>query len=212
MCTPLTNQSKLNIQNNVALPNVSERESIDILQKLKKINFSYFFRPDYDLKKKLEKVDNINLSNILKSLFSEMIEEDKISDPIKFLDRLSNIIPLEKIQSAIETLDEVKSMVNQAKLYIQKSKKDHINIRMYVSSIIDGIISIIASIVNAFGIAELFRPSNNTIQTDYNSQQIIGKIFVLIGMFSTLTTLLGPIIGTETLNYPINKFLSLPKF
>jgi ABC-type dipeptide/oligopeptide/nickel transport system ATPase component len=192
------NQSSSAPQNSFGV--VLSQESCDILQRLKKINTSYFFRPDKALVNKLKVINPVELTNILKCFFTEMVKEDRITDPVKFLDRLASIIPLKKMQEAVkddipDALKEAKDMFAEAKLYIQMSHENTSpSIRARISSILDGIISVIESIITAFGIGDFFKPAESDLHADFKSQ----KIMMLLSLFSMITTMILPILGAAT--------------
>lgn len=181
------------------LSSVLSEESITILQKLKKINDSYFFRPDKTLVNKLKVIEPVELTKVLKCFFAEMIQKDLISNPIKFLDRIATVIPLKKIQEATEdgttnALQEAKSMLEEAKLYFQMSQGTSPSIRTRISSILEGIISVIESIITAFGVGDFFKPAESDIHADFKSQ----KIMMLLSIFSMIATIILPILGATT--------------
>ena len=68
------NQSSDALQHDFGI--VLSHESSDILQRLKKINTSYFFSPDQELVNKLKVINPVELTNILNSFFMEMVKED----------------------------------------------------------------------------------------------------------------------------------------
>ncbi len=173
------------------------RESSDILQRLKKINASYFFQPDNVLVSKLKVVNPVELTKILNCFFMEMVQEERIRDPVKFLDRLAAVIPLTRLQQAVkgdvdDVLKEAKVRFEEAKLYLQMTQgKTSPSIRARLSSILDGIISAIESIIKGFGIGVLLKPAESELHADFNSQ----KIMTLLSLFSMITTMILPILG-----------------
>lgn len=176
---------------------ILSEESADVLQRLKKINAGYFFRPDRTLVNKLKVMEPVELTKILTCFFMEMLQEDPIMDPIKFLDRLATIIPLAKIQEAIQddvedALKEAKGMFEEAKLYLQMTNINTLpTIQTRLSTILDGIISVIEGIITAFGIGDFFKPAESDIHAEYKSQ----KIMTLLSLFSMITTMILPILG-----------------
>lgn len=179
---------------------VLSKESSDILQRLKKINEGYFFKPDCVLVNMLKKVESIELTKILKCFFTEMVQEDRITDPVKFLDRLATIIPLTKMQEIVkddveDALKEAKGMFEEAKLYLQMTQESTSpSIKMRFLSVLDGIISVIESIITAFGIGDFFKPAESEMHADFKSQ----KIMMLLSLFGMITTMILPILGAET--------------
>ncbi len=183
------------------VPNVVlSAESTDILQRMKKINTGYFFRPDSDLVKKLNEISPVDLTKVLKQFFTEMVNEACITDPVKFLDRLATVIPLSKLQKAVKTdiedpLKEAKGMFEEAKLYLQMTeKKISPSIKARISSLLDGIISVIEGIITAFGIGDFFNPADSDFQADFKSQ----KIMMLLSLFSMITAMILPILDMAT--------------
>ena len=179
---------------------VLSEESADILQRLKKINAGYFFRPDRVLVNKLKVIEPVELTKVLKCFFMEMVQEDHITDPVKFLDRLATVIPLAKMQDAVkddveDALKDAKGMFEEAKLYLQMTEGNTSpSIRARISSVLDGIISVIESIITAFGIGDFFKPAESDIHADFKSQ----KIMMLLSLFSMITTMILPILGAAT--------------
>lgn len=175
-------------------------ESSDILQRLKKINTGYFFRPDQALFNKLKVINSVELTNILKCFFMEMVKEDRITDPVQFLDRLVAVIPLAKMQEAVkddipDALEEAKEMFAEAKIYLQMSSENTSPIiRVRISSILEGIISVIESIIIAFGVGDFFKLAESDIHADFKFQ----KISMLLSLFSMITTMILPVLGAAT--------------
>jgi hypothetical protein len=184
----------------ISLTKIPEKEMTEIIEKLKNINSSYFFRSDSELIKKLENANSIDLRKILMVFFNEMIEKGEISNPIKFLDRLADIIPLKKIQDLNEILNEANNKFQEAKIFLQKTNNNStISIKNTLLSIFDGIIQIIESIINAFGMGDFFKPADNSMRAEFNSN----KIFMLLSIFTTTTALIVPSLGAELASYII---------
>lgn len=175
-------------------------ESTDILQRLKKINDDYFFRPDSALVNKLKVIEPIELTKLLKCFFMEMVQENRITDPVKFLDRLTTVIPLTKMQEAVKddvgnALEEAKGLFEEAKLYLQMTHGSvSPSILAHISAVLDGIISVIENIITAFGIGNFLKPAESDIEADFKSQ----KIMMLLHLFSMITTVILPILGAAT--------------
>lgn len=176
------------------------KESVDILQRLRNIHTEYFFKPDPLLVKKLKGMDSLELDKVLESFFKEMIEEECIKDPAKFLDRLATVIPMEKLQEIVkddvgDALKAAKAMLVEANLYLQMTEGNlSPSLKTRISCILDGIVSIIESIIEALGIINFFSPSESDIHADFKSQ----KVMMLVSMISMACTLLLPILGAVT--------------
>lgn len=173
--------------------------SVDLLQRLKEINTNYFWS-NRTLANQLKEVKPIELNKILNCYFLEMVEENCIQDPVQFLDRLADIIPFESLQEAVkdnveDALKEAQGMLEEAQFYLQMSKeKTSPGIRVRLVAILDGIISIIESIITAFGIGDFFKPAESDLHADFKSQ----KIMMLMSLFSMITTTILPLLGAAT--------------
>lgn len=175
-------------------------ESAEILKRLKKINIGYFFRPDKVLVSKLKAVNPVELSKVLKQFFMEMVQENAIANPVKFLDRLAAVIPFAKMQESLaddvgDALKEAQGMFEEAKLYLQTTNGNTSpSIKARISSILDEIVSVIESIIVGFGIADFFRPPESDLHADFKSR----KILMLLNLFSIITAIILPLIGAAT--------------
>ncbi|MBI3901097.1 MAG: AAA family ATPase, partial [Chlamydiia bacterium] len=183
-----------------ASESVFSDESAAILQQLKKINTGCFFRSDRVLVNKLKLIDPVELTRVLKYFFMEMVQEDRITDPVKFLDRLATVIPLAKMQEAVKddvenALKEAKGMFEEARLYLQMTHGNtSSSIRVHILSVLNGIISVIESIITAFGIGDFFKPAESDLQADFKSQ----KIMMLLHLFGMITAMILPLLGAST--------------
>lgn len=184
-------------------------ESSELLQKLKKIPTGHFFRKDRALAKKFENVDPIELTDILKVLFMEMVENDEIKDPIKFIDRLARIIPLAKLEEAVDgdacnALSEAIDMFDEAKHYLDlKQCNMNPKVRTHISTALDGAIAVVENLITVFGIGEFFRPAYSDIQGDYKSQ----KIKMCFTLFTMISTFALPLLGAATAGLVIGGIL-----
>ena len=196
--TKSKNAVQIKVEDNPKI--ILSNESKDLLQRLKKINDRYFFRPDQVLMNKLKEVDPVELSKVLKYFFAEMIQEGRLTDPVKFLDRLATVIPLAKLQEAVkddvgDALTQAKGMFEEAKHYLKMTNENTSpSIRERISSILDGIISVIETIITLFGIGEIFKPAENESHADLKSQ----KLMMLFAYFSMLSAVILPLLGAVT--------------
>ena len=137
---------------------------------------------------------------MLNCFFIEMMEQNLIKDPIKFLDRLATLIPLKKMQEVTkenvnDALKEAKAMFGGAKFYLQLNQERRSpTIRAQISSILDGMIAIIESVVTAFGIGEFLILRESDAHADFKSQ----KIIMLLSIFSMISAVILPIVGAAT--------------
>lgn len=179
---------------------VLSEESKALLQSLKQITFNSLFKEDRGLVRRLSIIDPIELTNVVKSLFVEMVREDSMNDPITFVDRLASIIPFQKIHEAVQDheldgLQEAKSMFEEAKMYLQTTQSNlSTPIRTCLFSVLDGIVSMIENIISGFGVGDLFQSSDNILSAERKSE----KIMMLLTACSAVATMAVSFLGAMT--------------
>lgn len=128
------------------------------------------------------------------------------------IDKLAELIPLEKLQDAVRTaypehvdaFQKARSMFAQAKYYFEQTEhRISPTLKTRISSLLDSILSVLESIINAFGLTEFFKPAENGIDADYKGS----KIMMLLSLFSMLTTMLVPLFGAEKIGLIIGSTL-----
>lgn len=119
---------------------------------------------------------------------------------LRAFDKVSEILPIEKIQEAVridcpehlDVLHSAKAMFQEAKCYILETEsKISSTLKAKLTSLIEAIVSALESILNSFGIASLFKPAESEIHADMKGQ----KIMLLLSLFSLLSTALIPVAG-----------------
>ncbi|MBA3720926.1 MAG: AAA family ATPase [Parachlamydiaceae bacterium] len=181
----------------LAFPKIQlSRESKDIFERIKRLDAKCFFKTDRILTTKLKNIEPLQLSQILNCLFFESIQQNSQFDPLRTLDLLSNIIPLDRIQKAIdgykeEDLEEIK---NEARYYLDAiANQSSPSLRARLYAILDALVSVIESIITAFGLGDFFKPAESDIHADFKSQ----KVMMLISLFSMITGMILPVLGAE---------------
>jgi len=201
----------LSINNAISFPtniqcfDLSE-ESKDILQKLKNIKPSYFFSQDTILQNKLKTINPAELTTILHRIFTDMVQDDTFRDPIKFLDQLSTLIPIETLQEAVKNdignaLEEAKSMFQEAKIYLAANHHPSPPIHAYLSTILDGLCSLLEGFITAFGIGDFFSPPLN--QND--AQMKTFKLMTLMSLTQSIASMV-PFLGAAIAGIVIGGF------
>lgn len=164
------------------------------IQKLKQVNKPLFFWPDRQLVQQLKTIDAVELKKLLNQFLAEAVRDHQIGDPVRFLDRLAQILPLEKIAVG-DALKEAKMLFEEAKLYLD-SMAPHPSptIRERLSAILEGLMAVLDSLITVFGITEFFKPAQNEMHAGEKAQ----KIFMLVSLFSMVTGVLLPTLGAAT--------------
>jgi len=133
----------------------------------------------------------------LKGLLDEII----FDHPDK-MDRLASLLSLEVLEGAvriqypehISALKTATAMLKEAKYYLKTTEcKTSSSLKAYLESILDLICNILESFVRAFGIADFFKPPENSFDGDMKGQ----KIMMLFSLFTMISTVLIPILGAE---------------
>ncbi|MEI8366502.1 MAG: AAA family ATPase [Parachlamydiaceae bacterium] len=171
-------------------------DSKAILQKIKNFKPSFFFRHDAILESKLKSIQAVELTKILNRLFSDIAHGGVGGDPLKYIDKLATIIPMETLLRAVqgdvdEILQEAKCMFEEAKVYLATTRQTSPPLRAHLTTLIDGTISAISGLVSAFGIGNFFNPPRNQFDADMKSQ----KIMTLLMLASTLVNMIAGIGG-----------------
>lgn len=171
------------------------KESNEILNQIKALNNTSFFHSNSNLMNKLKVIKSTELAQILELYFKEIIQDDKLQDPLQAIAQLAKVLSLEKIQAACHIDDawkEAKSLFNEAQTYLDATK-EKMSPKNYVrfSAILNGILTTIESIIMAFGISDFFQSADSNIQADFKSQ----KVMMLLHLFGMLTSLVLPALG-----------------
>ena len=126
----------------------------------------------------------------LKIVITKVAEE---KDGKEILEKLSQILPLSRIEAAIEAnaMDSVKEMAKDAVDYLEKVQTRSPTLSGYIASFIDKAINVLESFLNAFGISEFFKPTENKSDAKVKAQWIM----MLLQFAILLSTLAMPIFG-----------------
>lgn len=151
-----------------------------------------------DLLNHLNEVDSHEMENLLTRLVTELLSNDLGLDPIQQFSRLAAILPVNIMNQILsrreipDILREAEEMFEEAKLYVQMTSSDPSpSVRARIASILDGVISVLESVITAFGIGDFFIPAESEIHADCKSQ----KIMMLLSFFSMIMTVVLPVLG-----------------
>jgi len=190
----LSISNNISIPVNIQLPDLSEVSNA-ILQKLKNIKPSYFFNHDLVLENNLKLIKPAELNTLLHRIFTDMAQDDIMRDPIKFIDQLATIIPIETLQEAMKNdvgnaLEEAKSMFQEAKIYLAADHQTHFAVRAHLSTLIDGICAVLEGFITAFGIGNFFEPPKGQYDAMMRSNKIM-TLISLTGFIGAMVPMLG---------------------
>ncbi len=146
------------------------------------------------IQRELEALTPQDLKNLLDKIVLELKDKD--------LDRLASIITLEKLQETIkiqypehvDILHAAKDMLQEAKYLLATTEsKVSPTLKTRLTSILNALISVLETFLDAFGIADFFKPSESSFAADMKGQ----KIMSLISLFMMMSGVLIPLLGAE---------------
>ncbi len=149
-------------------------------------------------KKKIAQLDPSFVYEILEKIVEEIVSHS--DDPDQWIDRLAEYFPLEKLEEVLRThypehesgLNTAKSLVEEARhFFLMSEKRKGVPLKAKVEAFFDLCVSVLESLLNAFGLADFFRASESTLDKDVKS----GRVMQLLMLFSTVSTLLLPVLG-----------------
>ena len=95
-------------------------------------------------------------------------------------------------QNALATAQQ---MLKQAQYYLEVTKgPGDPSLYDRLKSIVDSLIGVLETFLAAFGIAEFFRPPENSVEAEFKGQ----KIMMLLSLFTMVSTLLLPLLDPVT--------------
>jgi len=128
----------------------------------------------------------------LKDLFTEAAQS---GDPIAHLDQVASVIPMQTIQEAFgiqDALKEARDSLEWAKIYL--NTKEPVALSTHIGVALDGMIAVVESLINAFGLGDFLQPAESQIHADMKSN----RLMQLLSQFSMVTAALLPAVGAET--------------
>ncbi|MES2273959.1 MAG: AAA family ATPase [Chlamydiota bacterium] len=135
-------------------------------------------------------------SNELKQLLDAVVLEIKPEE----VERFGAMVSLEALQNAVRIqypehvngLQSAKQCFHEAKYFLEiVDSKTAPTLKSRLVQVLNVLIAIVESILTAFGVADFFKPPENSGEGEFKSQ----KIMLLLTLFSLLSTLLLPILG-----------------
>ncbi|MBX9743769.1 MAG: AAA family ATPase, partial [Chlamydiales bacterium] len=151
----------------------------------------------YSLTKEIQELNSSKLYYLLDKLAEHVIKADDpeilISDLAPFLSLAQMEIMIKKDHPEYETIfTSIQALAKQAELFLEQlDRKPTLSWKVQTAGVVDVLISIIESLVNAFGLADFFTPPDSALDKQIKS----GQISQLLMLFTTITALLIPSLG-----------------
>ncbi|CRX39140.1 hypothetical protein [Estrella lausannensis] len=151
---------------------------------------------DSSLKERIRTISSEELLNLIKRVFAEGLEAQLLDNPLETLEKLIAAIPKEALEALdredmIPLLEEAKSMFEEAEYYAGLCQEKGFSLKLILRRVLEVIVTIIDSLINAFGIGDFFNPAESEMHASIKSQ----KIMMLLSMFSMLATVVLPLTG-----------------
>jgi len=144
-----------------------------------------------------EELDRPFANSPLKDIFETAIaDRENLSQCVT---QLAETYSLEQIQEEVRNefpfhqnaLHTAKELLHEAKYYLETAQDLPPSTRTRISSLLDSMIAVLESFLNAFGIAVFFKPADNEIHSEFKGQ----KIMMLVSLFTLLSGVLMPVLG-----------------
>lgn len=154
------------------------------------------FEGGSSLKERIKTIPSEELLQLIKRIFKEGLEAHILDNPLETLEKLMAAIPEEALEAleseeAISLLEDARSMFEEAKYYADLHEEKGSSLKSFLKRALEMIVTIIDSLVKAFGIGDFFKPAESEMHADFKSQ----KIMMLLSMFSMLATVVLPLTG-----------------
>ena len=146
-------------------------------------------------------LSHLQLQKILEEFFEGLAARGE--DPLTEITAVAKCLPTHALQNMIKTLypssrqalKTAKKMVGEARYYLEARKLAQPTLHARALTVLDTFISIVDSVLAAFGVADFFKPADgSSFQAEFKFQ----KIMMLIAFFTLLTSTLLPLLGVTT--------------
>ncbi len=146
-----------------------------------------------------EQIASLNGKPLKQLLDKTLSQIDLEKDSGEWLSRAVELVTLEKLEEAVLSdhpdavgaLETAKSLYREAQYYLEATQETSPTIRTRINSLLNSLISVLESILNAFGVADFFKPAESEIHAEFKGQ----KIMMLMSLFTMLTGILVPVVG-----------------
>lgn len=189
----------INVQNtSVATSNYPTLQSPEAKRLVKAFKAGELFccgRVKSQVKRDLQLINPNELWQVFEAYLNNMPK-----DPIKGIDDIAKIIPLEKLQQVVRThyacpedaVKEAKDLLQQARYNLENMDvKTPISFRAKMEAVLDKLIAVLESLLSGFGVENFFKKADNDMHADFKSQ----KIMMLMTFFTMITAILIPLLG-----------------
>lgn len=167
----------------------------DLVNRIKKFKPGWCCCNDKSLVTKLRKIEPDNLAQILNKIASEIAEGRIKDDPLKLIEKLIKLIPLNKLEEALnddDQLEDVKNLYNEAECYLNATHPhSHHSLKAYLHLLLEGLTTLIETLIATFGISDFFKGAESEQQAENKAR----KILMMLTLLGALTTLLIPLLG-----------------
>lgn len=139
-------------------------------------------------------------------------------DPLNVIERFTKVFTYDKVSQAYagihgsketaaeRAINNAKSYFGAALHYLEMTEsKQAFSYHHYMKQVTDSLLSLVETILAVYGVGDLFRSTDNTLQNDMKLQ----KVMTLINSFSLLTMTLQPVLGAAVTSFVVGGALFL---
>ncbi len=175
------------------------------------LRIGHVFNNKTEWKRNISALSNEQLKEVLDIVTRRIACLD---NPIKTMEQLAEIIPLQQLQKAIQiehplhidALQTAKEMLSEALQVLQAGdERPSLTLRLRLSAALNSLISMIESILSGFGIAEFFKPADSPLEASWKSQQIM----MLLQFSTLLVTIIGTVVGSAPIGWTLASIAGL---
>lgn len=168
--------------------------AVDVIKRLGKV---FAGANQYSLTREIQDLDSSELHHLLDKLAEHITKAD---DPEILISHLAPFLSLAQMETMIRKdhpeydtiFTSVQALAKQAEIFLEQTdRKSTLSWKVQAAAIADALISILESLVNAFGLADFFTPPDSALDKQIKS----GQISQLLMLFTTISALLIPSLG-----------------
>jgi len=166
---------------------------------LREISVSGLFTSHAGIKGEIGSLSTAQLKELLEGL---IVQAGAGKKGLAKLDLLAEWIPLVKLEEAtrlqhaehVNAIQTAKRLFSEAKYFLKTTEcKAPLSVRVKLQNVLETMINVLESFLNAFGLAEFFKPAENDMHADFKGQ----KIMLLLSLFSMVSAILIPVLGAS---------------
>lgn len=151
------------------------------------------FGGDRVLSNRLRTMKPIDLSHLLQVVFAKMTLAGE-EDAIAVLDRLSQILPYDKLQEAqaVDALKEARKMFEQAKVYLRATQGPApATLQRHFMAVLEALTGVLQAFIMMFGINGFSKVSDNEMLEQHHTYKLLNCLQIMVWLTVAFGNALG---------------------